>query len=615
LKTPETSGILIVEIDGETDRVLAAKYGRYPYPPEAYAALVARLAPYLGKDTGIAGKAALERVAFAMPLDETAMRTPGTAGRLGAAWELAGRRARGIDPQGVWTPCAAIPDRTSRSTGTPPAGWAWNSALTPTVPSPVALREGAMRWNLSRPEVLDHAPFGGLLMLQPEADGVVRRIPMGVRVGDVTYPEYTYALRDARGLFQPSDMPPGMALGRSFMPEPNAEDDEGLLTINYAGPTRAVFARVSMSDVLAMPEADLGRRLAGTGVVLVGPTLAGVTPTSPSPFEMEQYPVHTLAHALLMHQTRAYLKPVPARFGWVLAALVALGLGFGLHAVSAVRGVLMTIATAVVLGAGGYGLFLAGHVATVALPLATVAAVSIVLGAQRLAREERRRHSLQRHFTEYLSVDLVMQMMEGANLKLGGEVRVISVMFADLRGFTAWAANKDPLEVISQLNEFLGEMSRIVEDHGGTVDKFIGDEVMAVFGAPAALENSARTALMAALEMQERLADLSRLWEMEGRHPFRMGVSVHTGEAVVGEIGTEIRRSYTAIGSNVNLTKRLEEKTKEFEVGIICTRATMDMAGDLFTFRELGATPVRGITHPVLVYEVVERKGMYRGKG
>jgi adenylate cyclase len=185
-----------------------------------------------------------------------------------------------------------------------------------------------------------------------------------------------------------------------------------------------------------------------------------------------------------------------------------------------------------------------------------------------------------------------------------GERRRTTVLFADIRGFTSMSERLPPEEVVSRLNEYLRVMIDIIFEYEGTLDKFIGDAIMAVFGAPISLGNDEERAVRAALAMQEAADDLCRRWEEEGRTSFRVGIGINTGEVVVGNIGSERRLEYAAIGDHVNLAARMETLTKEYDTDILISEHTYQAVKDLVETRWVDRVTVRGRSEAVDVYEV-----------
>ncbi len=229
----------------------------------------------------------------------------------------------------------------------------------------------------------------------------------------------------------------------------------------------------------------------------------------------------------------------------------------------------------------------------------TAVTVETVKGHKRLAREEVARANYSRFMPEYV----VKQLLENPDsFKLGGINQNITVLFADIRGFTAFSEKESPEKVVGLLNRYFTAMSEIIFAHGGTLDKYIGDGLMALFGAPTATAQDAKNALKTAVTMQKRLATLNRELESEGINRIGVGIGLHTGLATIGYIGSEQRSEYTAIGDTVNLASRLESNAQSGQ--ILVSEATAKAGGELFDFTAREPLKVKNRLQPVSLFEV-----------
>lgn len=204
-----------------------------------------------------------------------------------------------------------------------------------------------------------------------------------------------------------------------------------------------------------------------------------------------------------------------------------------------------------------------------------------------------------------VSPEIATQLLH-SDLQLGGEEREVTILFSDLRDFTALSENLSPHAVLTLLNRYLDRMSAVVERHGGVIDKYIGDAIMALFGAPVASADAAARALAAAREMRDALAELNRELAAEGQPTLRLGIGINTGRVIAGNMGSHTRLNYTVIGDGVNLASRLESLTKEPAYGatIIVSAATASAAHATAQLRSLGNVVVKGKTEPVQIYAV-----------
>jgi len=214
--------------------------------------------------------------------------------------------------------------------------------------------------------------------------------------------------------------------------------------------------------------------------------------------------------------------------------------------------------------------------------------------------ERARRERLNRYFSPEVARVLESAGGDGAP----GERREVTVLFVDIRGFTAMSEGMSGEQAVGTLNECFGRLVPKIFEHGGTLDKYIGDGLMAYFGAPIAQEDHALRAVQAALAMLDENRHLNEERAARGEPPLRIGVGIHTGPAVVGDMGAESRRDYTAIGDTVNLASRLESLTKETGTSILVSGSTRALAGDGIAFREMPPQAVRGKQAPVEVFSL-----------
>lgn len=229
----------------------------------------------------------------------------------------------------------------------------------------------------------------------------------------------------------------------------------------------------------------------------------------------------------------------------------------------------------------------------------TAVTVETVKAHRRLAREEVARANYSRFMPEYV----VKQILENPNsFRLGGVNQTITVLFADIRGFTALSEREKPEKVVGLLNKYFSAMTEIIFDHGGTLDKYIGDGLMALFGAPSASPADAMNAVKTAVTMQKRIATLNEELRAEGYGQISMGIGLHTGEATVGYIGSDKRSEYTAIGDTVNLASRLESNAGGGQ--ILMSEATAEASGNLIPVNPREPLTVKNRVQPVNVFEV-----------
>ncbi|HEY9666512.1 MAG TPA: adenylate/guanylate cyclase domain-containing protein [Coleofasciculaceae cyanobacterium] len=208
----------------------------------------------------------------------------------------------------------------------------------------------------------------------------------------------------------------------------------------------------------------------------------------------------------------------------------------------------------------------------------------------------------------YMTQELAEQLLSSGEAKLGGDAAEVSVLFSDIRGYTNLVESMEPEEVVSMLNEYFGQMAEPIFSHKGTLDKYIGDAIMAVFRSPTQLEDHAWRAVQTALEMRSNLAEYNARRLAEGKKAIRIGIGIHSGTAISGNIGHSRRMEFTVIGDDVNLASRLEGTTKLYGCDIAISSSTYNTCDHRLWVRELDIVRVKGKIHPVSVYEVVGRR-------
>jgi len=218
------------------------------------------------------------------------------------------------------------------------------------------------------------------------------------------------------------------------------------------------------------------------------------------------------------------------------------------------------------------------------------------------------RDKLRSTFGKYMTASVMEHLLNG-KVSLGGETLTVTILFTDIRSFTSISEKMDAQALVGLLNEYFTEMVGIVMQEDGVVDKYIGDAIMAVFGAPVPKPNDAENAVRAAVRMRHALATLNARLKERGLPPLRTGIGIHTGEVVAGNIGSEARMEYTVIGDAVNLASRLESNTKELGVNILISDDTYKLVREKVVARQVREITVKGRAKPVMTYEVLGFEG------
>jgi len=369
------------------------------------------------------------------------------------------------------------------------------------------------------------------------------------------------------------------------------------------GPDGGRFRYLSAADVLA---GHVDWKSMRDRIVLIGTTAPGQTDLRATPVS-EVFPGVEIHAALIAGALDGVLEQRPEGGGAAAAmatTLVGAALAFVLPALGVVGAVAVTsIGALVLLGANAIAWSNFGLV----LPLAASIAAILSLGLFNLVvgwfAEGRARRAVLAHFGEYVSPALVEQMSQDPEnwQRAESDNRELTILFADIRGFTRMAETMQPEPLREYLNTFLTAMTEVIHAHRGTVDKYIGDAVMAFWGAPVEDDEHADHAVAAAQAMQREVARLSAGFVSRGLPPLAVGIGVNTGVVRVGDMGSKLRRAYTAIGDAVNLASRLESLTRRYEVPILVGEATVRRCRHL-RFRELARTTISGRTESVRVF-------------
>lgn len=476
----------------------------------------------------------------------------------------------------------------------------------------------------------------GFFNTAPDDDGVIRREPLAMAVGDQSdyHTAFIVPSLDLAGVLKYYDAIPAETrlwtfgtgrLGEVALRPGSARtvdgppklselkaipvDRRGQLLLNYYGKDSA-FPTVSLGDVWngSVPKERIDGR-----IVVIGATATGTFDQRVTPFDSLSPGVITHATAMenILHDD--YLQ----RPLWALLAeslvllLVALVLGRFLTKVSVVAGAPVVVAGALVWHAIDLALFTAGYAVVSFLPIGEMMGIYVLQTIYRYNTEEKEKRQIRRAFQFYLTKSVMEEMLKDpTKLKLGGDKKVLTVMFSDIRGFTSISEKLSPEQLAKLINEYLTPMTNLVFEHGGTLDKYIGDALMAIWGAPIAQEDHAMRCCRTAVAMMRELSALQERWRMEGRDypPIDIGIGINSGPMVVGNMGADQRFDYTVLGDNVNLSSRLEGTNKEYRSHIIISQNTYAMCGTLVASRDLGAVRVKGKREPVKIYELLDDK-------
>ncbi|MBR6127430.1 adenylate/guanylate cyclase domain-containing protein, partial [bacterium] len=245
-------------------------------------------------------------------------------------------------------------------------------------------------------------------------------------------------------------------------------------------------------------------------------------------------------------------------------------------------------------------------VTLVITPVVMYIMTMIVAYIHRYIIESKKKLKMENALGKYMSEDVMKRVIQNIdNLGLGGKKATATILFSDIRGFTSMSEKLSAEEVTSILNEYFSEMEPIVRKYNGIINKFIGDAIMAIFGEPIQDENHPANAVKCGFEMLKKVEELQQKWEKEGKPKIEIGIGINTGEAFVGNIGSENRMEYTVIGDTVNLASRLESYNKTFNSKMLISTETYNASKDIIEARKISDVEVRGKANKLDIYEVL----------
>jgi adenylate cyclase len=341
-------------------------------------------------------------------------------------------------------------------------------------------------------------------------------------------------------------------------------------------------------------------------VVFVGTTAAGLHDVFTVPFAKGKMPgaqIHANVTDNLL--SRRGMRPAPAWVSFALALSAAVLAGVFVMLAGVWWGVAAVLGLAAAVAAATAAAFTAGHWLEAARPLGALALSLFGATAYQYFVEGREKRLVKHVFSRFVSRDVYDQLMaDPSRASLGGARRDMTVLFSDIRGFTTFTEQGRAEAVVAQLNEYFSTMVPVVLGHRGTVDKFVGDMIMALYGAPLEDPDHADHAVGTALAMIEALEGLNARWAAAGLPELDIGVGINTGDMVAGNIGSESIMSYTVIGDAVNLGSRLESLNKQYGTRIIISDRTRHRLKGRYDMRPLGTVIVKGKSEPVEIFEV-----------
>ena len=392
-------------------------------------------------------------------------------------------------------------------------------------------------------------------------------------------------------------------------------DPDGLMLINYAATTKDWQWLHFVQIIMAFMEQQKGEKpsfdpnVLRNKIVLIGSTHTGMPDIIETPFG-SAYGVELHASLINSILQRNFIRPLHPGHEALIFFAVTLGSALILRYLRPLKGAL--VSGMIVLGflSLSYILFSSlGFWIKVVKPVGGVLSIYIIGAIYHFTVIERKEREVRKAFRHYVSPALVSELIKNPEkLRLGGEIKELTVLFSDIRGFTAISEKLNPYTLGQILNEYLSSMTGCIFTYDGTLDKFIGDAIMAIYGAPVDLADHPLHGCLSALSMISSLEKLNGKWASEGKQTIKIGVGLNTGKMKVGNFGSRERFDYTVIGDDVNLASRLEGLTKTYGVDIIISASTYRSVKDKMFCRPLDAVMVKGSKKPLEIFELIGTK-------
>ncbi len=389
---------------------------------------------------------------------------------------------------------------------------------------------------------------------------------------------------------------------------------DGTAVINYVGPYQT-YPHYSMWDVIRGSVAPATFK---DKIVLFGATAKAIGDLRNTPYQGGEAYMGVEVHANiidnLLHSNergRTFLTRGAREEMVDIGFILLFGLGMGVW-FARVKPLYSTLALALVLTAFGWFVYFGfahwGSWLSFVIPAGTLVANYAAITSFRMIFEEREKRKIRKTFSQYLSPGVIALIERDPQryIRPGGETKDLTVMFSDIRDFTTLSEGLTADELVHLLNEYLGEMTDTLFRNMGTLDKYIGDAIMAFWGSPYPQDDHAFRACSCALQMLDALQQLNTKWEREGRKPISIGIGLNTGPVNVGNMGSAKRLAWTVMGDNVNLASRLEGMTKQYRVRIVISEGTYRQIADRFVCRDLDRIRVKGKLQPVAIYELLD---------
>lgn len=442
--------------------------------------------------------------------------------------------------------------------------------------------------------------LGHSVILEDE-DNIIRHTPLFIKYKERIYPSISFIMAaDFLKIEEKEisfDSQKFLRFGKLKIPL----EKENLMLINYCGPAKT-FKYISYVDVF---ERKIPSYYFKDKIVTIGAVATGIYDIRPTPFGTMPG-IEIIANSLQTIVSKKFLKKTTPEINLLICIFLGVITSIFIVNFRPLNSFIFIFLLTGFFVFLNFYLFEKNRIIIPAVSPLSVIFFSIFTSlSYQYLTEEREKKKIRIVFQHYVAPAVVNEILKDfSKLKLGGEKRVLTVLFSDIREFTSFSEKNSPEDVVKSLNEYFTEMTEIIFSENGTLDKFIGDAIMVIYGAPIYFPDHAERAVRTALRMQEKIKELQDIFGGS----LKVGIGINTGEMVVGNMGSKSRWDYTVIGDSVNLAARLESLTKEYKADIIISEYTYQQVKDKVEVKYLGRVKVKGKEEEVEIYEVLKMK-------
>ncbi len=473
------------------------------------------------------------------------------------------------------------------------------------------------------PELIKSSKGIGFANVFPGRDSINRTMPLVIKYKGLYYPNIDLSVIMHYYGIGPENIEIKMGeyiklknLPKEKMAKPNDKkeilipvDEKGFMDVNYIGGSGS-FQHYPYYLFATEGTMEGNNSLKDKILLIAAYASAGIaTDEHKSPYGAT-YGIEHHANALNTILNQDFLFKLSDLQNIAIMLIIALLIGMFVPRMSIGSSLVVTVLFIILYSVCSYILFDYFSIITaLATPLIQTALTYSMLVTYRVVNEQQEKKYIRQTFSKFVSKSVVDELLKDpSKIKLGGDKKILTVLFSDIRGFTSISERLTPEELVEHLNIYLQSMTDIILKYFGTLDKYIGDAVMAFWGAPIEMDDHALKACKASLEMMDALKVMNKKWEAENKPILEIGIGINTGDMIVGNMGSAARMDYTLMGDNVNLGSRLEGTNKFYKTGIIISEFTYQYVKEDVVVRELDLIRVKGKALPVKIYELIAIK-------